>query len=51
MSARRLDRGGDAPARLPLPPRPHNFAAFVPHPDLPPPEPSALAAVSGGRVV
>ncbi len=30
MSARRLDRGGDAPARLPLPPRPHNFAAFLP---------------------
>ncbi len=47
MSARRLDRGGDAPARLPLPPRPHNFAAFVPHPDLSPPEPSAVAAVSG----
>lgn len=47
MSARRLDRGGSAPARLPLPPRPHNFAAFVPHSDLSPPEPSAMAAVSG----
>jgi hypothetical protein len=45
MSARRLDRGGDAPARLPLPPRPHNFAAFLPHPDRSPSEPSI--AVSG----
>ncbi len=52
MSARRLDRGGDAPARLPLPPRPHTFAAFVPHPGASPgsarPELPASAAVARG---
>ncbi|SFV13251.1 PRC-barrel domain-containing protein [Methylobacterium sp. 174MFSha1.1] len=44
MSARRLDRGGDAPARLPLPPRPHTFAAFFPHPAPSPSEPPAAVA-------
>lgn len=50
MSARRLDRGGDAPARLPLPPRPHTFAMVLPHRGGTLPEPAAPAAVAHGTV-
>ena len=50
MSARRLDRGGDAPARLPLPPLPHIFAMVLRQRGITLPEPAGPAAV-GPRTV